>query len=243
MLTSDTRTPSRSRTTWKIGFLVTAVTRPAISANSTMPAVPTTTAQVSVMPNRAPVMPLVTRFPMSTKPPIAVMTPSVMLITAFTAAPAEVVEGLQGLAHLGQRLFDLGPVLHPDGDAQVGQRAGGVGQGLVHLLAQRAGPGIRRLPAAERRVHRVGVVLGVGDVAVGECRERLAPQAELSGQLPAGQVAPHRHGGLEGGMPVRAVAGHRGGARGQQQARAQHHNTGQPTPHPVILSKGPRVHN
>jgi len=86
-LTRDTRTPSRSRTTWKIGFLVTAVTRPAISANRAMPIVPTSTAQVSVMPKRAPVIPLVTRFPMS-KPPIAV-TPSVMLMTAFTAAPAE----------------------------------------------------------------------------------------------------------------------------------------------------------
>ena len=88
MLTRDTRTPSRSRTTWKIGFLVTAVTRPAISANRAMPIVPTSTAQVSVMPKRAPVMPLVTRFPMSTKPPIAVITPSVMLSTAFTAVSA-----------------------------------------------------------------------------------------------------------------------------------------------------------
>jgi hypothetical protein len=54
-----------------------------------MPIVPTSTAQVSVMPKRAPVMPLVTRFPMSTKPPIAVITPSIMLRTGFTAAPAE----------------------------------------------------------------------------------------------------------------------------------------------------------
>ena len=75
MLTSAARTPRRSRTAWNTARPPTAVTRPAISPKTVMPIVPRTIAQVSDMPNRAPPIPLVTRLPMSTNPPIAVTTP------------------------------------------------------------------------------------------------------------------------------------------------------------------------
>jgi hypothetical protein len=58
--------------TWNTGRFATAATRPGISPYNVMPIVPTTMAHVRAMPKRAPVMPLVTRLPTSTKSPMAV---------------------------------------------------------------------------------------------------------------------------------------------------------------------------
>ena len=73
--TSAARAPSRSRTRSKTGRFDTAATRPAISAYTTMPTTPTTTAHASDMPKRAPVSAFATMSPMSTNPPNAVRMP------------------------------------------------------------------------------------------------------------------------------------------------------------------------
>ena len=59
----------------KVARPLTAATRPDIWANRQMPMTPTMTTQVSVSPKREPTTLLVTRSPMSTKPPMAVRTP------------------------------------------------------------------------------------------------------------------------------------------------------------------------
>ena len=85
-LSSPTRGPSRSRTRSKVARRLTAATRPDISANTQMPSTPTITTSPSDQPNRAPTWALVTRSPMSTKPPMAVRMPRATLKSFFTGS-------------------------------------------------------------------------------------------------------------------------------------------------------------
>src|SRR4051812_42446186 len=82
-----TRGPRRSRMRSKVARPLTAATRPDISAKTQIPTTPTTVAQASDRPKRAPTCAFVTRSPMSTKPPIAVRIPKATAKTFFTRSP------------------------------------------------------------------------------------------------------------------------------------------------------------
>src|SRR5688572_26334911 len=69
---SPTRKPARSRTQSKMGCLVTAATRPAISPNTMIPSVPRAITQRRLVPNFAPAFTAKTSSPISTNPPTAV---------------------------------------------------------------------------------------------------------------------------------------------------------------------------
>src|SRR3954451_16415617 len=104
-LAQPTRGPSRSRTMSNVARPLTAATRPDISAKTQMPMIPPITTQPSERPKRAPTCALVTRSPMSTKPPIAVRIPSATAKTFFTRSPRSllrrVLEGVLELQESG----------------------------------------------------------------------------------------------------------------------------------------------
>jgi hypothetical protein len=75
-LAATARGPRRSRMISKVALPLTAATRPAMFANRQMPSTPTGTTQSSASPKRDPTTELVTRSPISRKPPIAVRMPS-----------------------------------------------------------------------------------------------------------------------------------------------------------------------
>ncbi|HEY7274250.1 MAG TPA: hypothetical protein VH502_16075 [Actinoplanes sp.] len=66
--------------------MLTAVTRPDISAYTQIPMMPTTSTQVCASPKRDPASDVDTMSPMSTKPPIAVRMPSVTASRRFIRA-------------------------------------------------------------------------------------------------------------------------------------------------------------
>src|SRR3954454_5861417 len=101
------RGPSRSRTRSKVARWLTAATRPDISANTQMPTTPTMTTHPRDRPNRAPTWALVTRSPMSTKPPIAVRMPSATSKTFFTASPLGLGWVLEVVLELLERVSGL----------------------------------------------------------------------------------------------------------------------------------------
>src|SRR4051812_16949819 len=71
----------------KVARWLTAATRPDISAKRQIPMMPTIVTQPRDRPKRAPTWALVTRSPMSTKPPMAVRIPRAMAKICFTGSP------------------------------------------------------------------------------------------------------------------------------------------------------------
>ena len=86
-LMAAARGPSRSRTRSNTARPVTAATRPAMSAKTQMPTIPTRTTHARFMPKRAPTEALATRSPMSTNPPMAVRMPRKIGRNFFTGSP------------------------------------------------------------------------------------------------------------------------------------------------------------
>src|SRR4051794_2803398 len=117
------RGPSRSRTRSKVARWLTAATRPDISAKTQMPTTPTMTTQPRERPNRAPTCALVTRSPMSTKPPIAVRMPRATSKTFFTASSPAHSASLLRLRWVLQIVLEL--------FQRVGRLLQPVGQGVV----------------------------------------------------------------------------------------------------------------
>jgi hypothetical protein len=93
-LSTATRSPRRSRISSNVARPLTAATRPAICAKTHIPITPTTTAQPSESPKREPTTALVTRSPISTKPPIAVRMPRATPKSSSLAAPQLAENGI-----------------------------------------------------------------------------------------------------------------------------------------------------
>src|SRR3954447_7360221 len=146
-LSMPTRGPRRSRTRSKVARPLTAATRPDISAKTQMPMTPSTVAHARDNPNRDPTWALVTRSPMSTKPPIAVRMPSATANNFFTGSPPHRRLGsLQAIGHLRQFLRQVGVLLGVatyQRDSYVGEQVAGVGEGCgdapVHGVVARLG--------------------------------------------------------------------------------------------------------
>src|SRR3954452_19537335 len=191
-----TRGPRRSRTRSKVARWLTAATRPDISAKTQIPMTPRTVAQTNESPNRAPTWALVTRSPMSTKPPMAVRTPSATAKSFFTCASSP-----GAWSSSPDRC--LGPIQTPRHPLQLGCQGGvGVGVTAYHrdpYLGEEV-VGVRQ-DGRHPRVHPVVARLGLlgAEMAGGPPRVRLTVQRDhllVLAEHPAlaGQLEHERHG-------------------------------------------------
>src|SRR5436190_13771105 len=141
---NPTRGPGRSRTRSNVARWLIAAIRPDISAKTQIPTTPTTTTHAKDIPNRAPTTALVTRSPMSTKPPIAVRMPRATASSRFIAATSQAC---------------LPPIERPLQPGQLGEQRRQVELAGNHVLTGLLN-GVRR--AADQGQHPVRTVAETG---------------------------------------------------------------------------------
>src|SRR3954447_15586011 len=144
VLTSDARrvtrpsfSPRRLRIRLNTGCLATAATRPLISPNTIMPMVEKANAQISAKPKIEPAWAANTSSLMSTKPPTAVMIPSVsssgfkavLDLLELVGVGAQLVG--RGIVGLGEQRLNLLPVAR----VRLGERRSGGLQLLAQIAA------------------------------------------------------------------------------------------------------------
>src|SRR5437763_12682838 len=141
--------PSRWRIRLNTGCLAIAATRPLISPNTLIPIVPSTNTQMRAKPNIEPALAANTSSLMSTKPPTAVMMPSV------SSSGFKAVLDLLELGSVGAQLFGRGIGRLPD------ERVNFLTVGRVGLAEARK----RRLKLLPKPlVHAVDI--GIGKLAL-----------------------------------------------------------------------------
>src|SRR6185437_4134309 len=143
--------PNRWRMRLKTGCLAMAATRPLISPNTMMPIVPKANAQISAKPKREPLWAAKTSSLMSTKPPTAVMIPSVISISRPTGTGHD-EKTLRDCAQRGGILFVQRRQRVRDGSVQRCVLAAGALVEVVELVDGIFGHGARvnRVDAAFR---------------------------------------------------------------------------------------------